>query len=64
MPKYEVYKTITYDYSQWVEAETPEKALDVVNHGEWDNMEQTDEFFTVFDEAGSYELRQPQVSPA
>jgi hypothetical protein len=59
MPKYEVYKTVTYDYSQWVEAETPEEAIDLAKDSGWDNAEETDEFFTVFDKAGVEEIRLP-----
>ena len=64
MPKYEVYKTVTYDYSQWVEAETPEEAIELAKDSGWNDVDQTDEYYTVFDEAGVIELRLPQVSPA
>ena len=57
--KYEVYKTVTYDYSQWIEAETPEEALELTKDSGWTNVEPTDEFFTVFDKAGVEEIRLP-----
>lgn len=59
VPKYEVYKTVTYDYSQWVEAETSKEALELAKDSGWDNCEETDEFFTVFDEEGNIDLRLP-----
>jgi hypothetical protein len=52
MPKYEVYKTVTYDYSQWVEAETPTQALYLAQDSSWTNVEEVEESFTVFDETG------------
>jgi len=57
MPKYEVYKTVTYDFIQWVEADTPEEAIVVAKDGEWLDEEPTSEEFTVFDE-GIIALRQ------
>ena len=57
--KYEVYKTVTYDYSQWIEAESPEEALELTKDSGWTNVEPTDEFFTVFDKEGVEELRLP-----
>jgi hypothetical protein len=61
--KYEVYKTVTYDYSQWVEAETPTQALYLAQDSSWTDVEPTDEFFTVFGKEGDVELRLPEVSP-
>ena len=49
VPKYEVYKTVTYDFIQWVEADTPEEALVEAKDGEWMDEEPTDVEFTVFE---------------
>ena len=59
--KYEVYKTVTYDLSQWVEAETPDEALELAKEEGWVGCitDITDEFYTVFDREGVEEMRLP-----